>query len=205
MSAPQAAATVTTHHVHLFSVELTDEEMDVAKTCAEERTMFGNASETEQTYIETITLREAIPSTKLDFNCLGMIMQAIGIFYDNQQAKEEQQMAERLSRLGLDALADVSEEGAPGDLAEGMPPARAGSKKRSSANATVEALGHTGSQSESSRNSSIIIEGMVKSMEESEVVKSVLAEKVSAMQQELARLQAQMRAGGMEPEAQESE
>lgn len=98
----QAAATVTTHHVHLFSVELTDEEMDVAKKCAEERTMFGNADETEQTYIETITLREAIPASKLDFNALGMIMQSIGIFYDNQQAKEDQQMADRLSRLGLD-------------------------------------------------------------------------------------------------------
>ena len=31
-----------------------------------------------------------------------MIMQSIGIFYDNQQAKEEQQMADRLMRLGLD-------------------------------------------------------------------------------------------------------
>ena len=31
-----------------------------------------------------------------------MIMQSIGIFYDNQQAKEDQQMADRLSRLGLD-------------------------------------------------------------------------------------------------------
>ena len=98
----QAAATVTTHHVHLFSVELTEKEMDVAKKCAEEKTMFGNASETEQTYIETITLREAIPAAKLDFNTLGMIMQSIGIFYDNQQAKEEQQMADRLMRLGLD-------------------------------------------------------------------------------------------------------
>ena len=99
----QAASTVTTHHVHLFSVELTIEEMDVARKCAEERTMFGNAAETEQTYIETITLREAIPASKLDFNTLGMIMQSIGIFYDNMQAKEDQQMAERLMRLGLAA------------------------------------------------------------------------------------------------------
>ena len=98
----QAAATVTTHHVHLFSVELTATEMDVAKKCAEEKTMFGNAGETEQTYIETITLRDAIPASKLDFNTLGMIMQSIGIFYDNQQAKENEQMAERLRRLGLD-------------------------------------------------------------------------------------------------------
>ena len=208
----QAAATVTTHHVHLFSVELTDEEMHVAKKCAEERTMFGNADETEQTYIETITLREAIPSTKLDFNCLGMIMQTIGIFYDNQQAKEEQQMAERLSRLGLESLVEEGGGGGGGAPGEGMPPSRVnpaaaamvGSEgfqdrgsKRNAAKSTVDALGATGigGQSESSRNSSIIIEGMVQSMEESEVVKSVLAAKVTELQAEVARLQAQIQAG----------
>ena len=99
----QAASTVTTHHVHLFSVELTSEEMGVAKKCAEERTMFGNADETEQTYIETLTLRDAIPAAKLDFSTLGMIMQSIGIFFDNQQAKDEQEMVERLMRIGLSA------------------------------------------------------------------------------------------------------
>ena len=34
----QAAATVTTHHVHLFSCKLTSDEMDIARKCAEERT-----------------------------------------------------------------------------------------------------------------------------------------------------------------------
>jgi 8-oxo-dGTP pyrophosphatase MutT (NUDIX family) len=63
----QSGATVTTHHVHLFSCELTKEEMSVAKKCAEDRTVFGNENETERTYIETITLREAIPSSKMDF------------------------------------------------------------------------------------------------------------------------------------------
>ena len=65
--------------------------------------MFGNADETEQTFIETITLRDAIPAAKLDFSTLGMIMQSIGIFYDNQQAKEDQEMVERLMRIGLAA------------------------------------------------------------------------------------------------------
>ena len=77
----QAAATVTTHHVHLFSCEVTTEEMDIARKCAEEQTVFGNAHETERTYIETITLREAIPASKMDFTTLEMIMQTIGIFY----------------------------------------------------------------------------------------------------------------------------
>ena len=33
----QASATVTTHHVHLFSVLLSAAEMDVARLCAEEK------------------------------------------------------------------------------------------------------------------------------------------------------------------------
>ena len=33
----QAAATVTTHHVHLFSVLLSAAEMDSARLCAEEK------------------------------------------------------------------------------------------------------------------------------------------------------------------------
>ena len=100
----QAAATVTTHHVHLFSCELTVEEMDVARKCAEEKAVFGNAHETERTYIETVTLREAIPASKMDFTTLGMIMQTIGIFYGIMRAKEEGQLADRLMRLGLDTV-----------------------------------------------------------------------------------------------------
>ena len=71
----QAAATVTTHHVHLFSCELTPEEMEFARKCAAEKKVFGNEDESERTYIETVTLREAIPAAKMDFTTLGMIMQ----------------------------------------------------------------------------------------------------------------------------------
>lgn len=78
----QAAATVTTHHVHLFSVKLSAAEMDVARKCAEEKTAFGNEYETERTYIEIVTLREALPAGKVDFTTLGMVMQTIGLAYD---------------------------------------------------------------------------------------------------------------------------
>lgn len=71
----QAAATVTTHHVHLFSCELAPEEMEFARNCAAEKKVFGNEDESERTYIETVTLREAIPAAKMDFTTLGMIMQ----------------------------------------------------------------------------------------------------------------------------------
>ena len=78
----QAAASVTTHHVHLFSVKLSAGEMDVARKCAEEKTAYGNEYETERTYIEIVTLREALPAGKVDFNTLGMVMQTIGLAYD---------------------------------------------------------------------------------------------------------------------------
>ena len=78
----QASATVTTHHVHLFSCQLSATEMAEARAHASKETAFGNECETERTYIETVTLREAIPSAKLDFTTLGMIMQTIGLFFD---------------------------------------------------------------------------------------------------------------------------
>ena len=89
----QAAATVTTHHVHLFSCKLTSDEMDIARKCAEERTVFGNAQETERTYIEIVTLREAIPADSghpavLDFTTLGMVLQTIGLLYDSHNELE---------------------------------------------------------------------------------------------------------------------
>eukprot|EP01043_Picozoa_sp_COSAG02_P015371 COSAG02_NODE_654_length_18824_cov_222.971001_1_plen_417_part_00 len=78
----QAAATVLTHHVHLFSCRLTPAEMDVARKFAESKTRFGNEEETEQTYIEIVTLREALPAAKVDFTTLGMCLQTIGLLYD---------------------------------------------------------------------------------------------------------------------------
>jgi 8-oxo-dGTP pyrophosphatase MutT (NUDIX family) len=85
----QAAATVTTHHVHLFSCKLSAAEMDVARKVAEEKTMFGNEHETERTYIEIMTLREALPAAKVDFTTLGMVMQTIGLLYDHDDSSSE--------------------------------------------------------------------------------------------------------------------
>ena len=82
----QAAATVTTHHVHLFSCRLTPAEMDVAREFAQSKTRFGNADETEQTFIEIVTLREALPAAKVDFTTLGMCLQTIGFLYDGGDA-----------------------------------------------------------------------------------------------------------------------
>ena len=114
----QAAATVTTHHVHLFSCELTGPEMLAAKEAARSQETFGNyETETERTYIETMSLREAIPSPRMDFTTLGMIMQTIGIYFDHQNQAQLSELKGRLERLGLDTcgLQDVDEPTSPSD------------------------------------------------------------------------------------------
>ena len=99
----QAAATVTTHHVHLFSCELTRHEMELAKECARNNDIFGNFDEeTERTYIETMTLREAIPSSRMDFTTLGMIVQTIGLYFDHRTKQQLVELKCRLETLGLD-------------------------------------------------------------------------------------------------------
>lgn len=99
----QAAATVTTHHVHLFSCRLEPEEMDVVRRFAESKTAFGNAEESEQTYIEIVTLREALPAGKVDFTTLGMCLQTIGLLYDAGDAKQAQPTGDALALKVLSA------------------------------------------------------------------------------------------------------
>ena len=78
----QATATVTTHHVHLFSCKLTMEEMAVARQSAAQSARFGNASESERTQIEIIRVRDAMASSKVDFTTLGLILEAIVPAFD---------------------------------------------------------------------------------------------------------------------------
>ena len=85
----QAVATVSTHLVHLFSCKLTKEEMEMARHSAKDGTAFGNASETEITYIVTMSLAEALESNALDFLTLGMVMQTIGILYGQDECDEK--------------------------------------------------------------------------------------------------------------------
>lgn len=100
----QAAATVTTHHVHLFSCKLTPAEMDVARQLAESKATFGNADETEQTFIEIMTLREALPSSKVDFTTLGMCLQTIGLAYDVDTTADTEQALSKDEALSAKVL-----------------------------------------------------------------------------------------------------
>jgi hypothetical protein len=73
----QAAATVSTHHVHMFSCRISDAEMASARKEAAEGRPHGNPDETERTYIVTATVRQCLQEAKVDFTTLGLIMQAI--------------------------------------------------------------------------------------------------------------------------------
>ena len=85
----QAAATVATHHVNLFSVELSADELSIAKKAQDAHEAFGNMEqETEQTFIEVFTVRELLGAGLVDFSTLGLIMQSIGAMYDAIQDKE---------------------------------------------------------------------------------------------------------------------
>merc|ERR1712166_618431 len=53
---------------------------------------------------ETMTLRDAIPSSRMDFTTLGMIMQTIGLYFDHQTKKQMTELKSRLERLGLDTM-----------------------------------------------------------------------------------------------------
>ena len=73
----QVAGTVTTHAAHVFSVEITDQEMAFVHHMANER--MGVSSETEQTYREVRTLGDlfAEGDAGVDWSTLGMISQVV--------------------------------------------------------------------------------------------------------------------------------
>jgi 8-oxo-dGTP pyrophosphatase MutT (NUDIX family) len=60
----QIGATLSTHRAHLFSAEITPEE--VAQLKLSEGTIFGVAEDTEQTYVQVITLREILRDTTIE-------------------------------------------------------------------------------------------------------------------------------------------
>ena len=72
--ARQMASTLTSHKAFLYSVELTEEEIEWFKS--QEGIIHGNVEDTEQTYIEVLTVKELLKSTLIDWSSLGMIWSA---------------------------------------------------------------------------------------------------------------------------------
>jgi hypothetical protein len=73
----QLSATLSTHHCHVFAVELTQEEMDLATRLEQQNQVCRQVEETEQTYIIVRTVRQIMASDCVDWAVLGMIGQAL--------------------------------------------------------------------------------------------------------------------------------
>lgn len=71
----QLVGTVSTHQAHLFSVELTETEMDSLISCV--GIAYGVAEETERTYVEITTLGKIKHRNNVDWSMLGMILSVI--------------------------------------------------------------------------------------------------------------------------------
>lgn len=73
--ARQLVATLSTHRAHLFSVEITDEE--VAALRAQHGVANGVAEDSERTYVEILTLAEILDRRTVDWSILGMILSVL--------------------------------------------------------------------------------------------------------------------------------
>jgi 8-oxo-dGTP pyrophosphatase MutT (NUDIX family) len=71
----QLVATISGHKAHLFSAELTDDE--VAALRADASNPHGVLADTEVTFVEVRTLREIRSRCLVDWSMLGMIMQVL--------------------------------------------------------------------------------------------------------------------------------
>ena len=71
----QLNGTMSTHKCHLFSLELTREEMsDIEEAVGK---TFGKSEDTEQTTLVVMSLRELLSADFSDYATLGMILQAL--------------------------------------------------------------------------------------------------------------------------------
>lgn len=73
----QLAGTTTAHCAHLFSVQLTQEELARAMQLQEEKAAQGNIDETERTYVEVCTVEDLLASPCIDWTNLGMILSVV--------------------------------------------------------------------------------------------------------------------------------
>ncbi len=73
----QAAATVSTHHVHLYAAALTRPELKRAEHAARTQQVHGNESETERTVLEVLSLEQMLKSDQIDWSTLGMLVKAL--------------------------------------------------------------------------------------------------------------------------------
>jgi len=73
----QVCATLSTHVSHLFSCELTKEEMDVVEKAATRGDVHGVEEDTERTYLQLSTVDELLKDKSVDWSTLGMVVKAV--------------------------------------------------------------------------------------------------------------------------------
>ncbi|HEY7309899.1 MAG TPA: nucleoside 2-deoxyribosyltransferase domain-containing protein [Gemmataceae bacterium] len=73
----QFAATLSTHHAHVFAAELTAEEMSRAECLADALTVAGVAADSERTVVEVATVRDILQNELTDWATAGMVMRAL--------------------------------------------------------------------------------------------------------------------------------
>jgi 8-oxo-dGTP pyrophosphatase MutT (NUDIX family) len=71
----QLGATLSTHHAHLYSVELSVEEIEALLEIA--GVPHGAEDESERTYVEVWKLRDILESTSVDWSVTGMILSVL--------------------------------------------------------------------------------------------------------------------------------
>jgi 8-oxo-dGTP pyrophosphatase MutT (NUDIX family) len=73
--ARQLAGTFSSHKAHLYSAELTNQEMEWFKS--QKGTVHGNIEDTERTFIEVYAVEELLANQLVDWTTLGMILSVI--------------------------------------------------------------------------------------------------------------------------------
>lgn len=71
----QMVSTLSAHKVHLFSVEITEAELNWLRS--QQGVAHGVVEDTEQTYVELTTLGEIKTNPNIDWSMLGMIMSVV--------------------------------------------------------------------------------------------------------------------------------
>lgn len=74
--ARQLAGTLSAHKAHLFSAEITEEELEWFQS--QDGIAHGNEEDTERTFIEVYSVQELIENKLVDWTTLGMILQVLG-------------------------------------------------------------------------------------------------------------------------------
>lgn len=75
VSSRQLAGTLSAHQSHLYSVKLSEKEMDWFKS--QKGVVYGKQEDTERTYIEVFSISEILENRLLDWANLGMILAVI--------------------------------------------------------------------------------------------------------------------------------